>query len=73
MASVHTTNISSKSTNYYHNSENPKYKITWPTSLVSLLSPQKIINIFKLEVSFELPSLVAPLSQQVDGIVQSSN
>jgi hypothetical protein len=38
-------------------------------SLVSLLSPQKFNNIFTLEVSFVLPSLVAPLSWQDDGIV----
>jgi hypothetical protein len=30
-------------------------------------------NIFKSEVSFVLPSLVAQLSQQVDGIVGQTN
>jgi hypothetical protein len=30
-------------------------------------------NIFKLEVSFEHPTLVAPLSWQVDGIVGQTN
>ncbi len=48
----------------------------WPllaTDLVSLLSPQKINNIFKLDVSFELPSFVAPLSWQVDRIVGQTN
>jgi hypothetical protein len=30
-------------------------------------------NTFKLEVSFEYPSLVAPLSWQVDGIVGHMN
>jgi hypothetical protein len=39
------------------------------TGFGSLLSLQKNHNIFKLEVSFEHPSLVAPLSWQVDGIV----
>jgi hypothetical protein len=39
------------------------------TSLVSLLSPQKINNIFKLEVSSVLQSPVAPSSWQDDGIV----
>jgi hypothetical protein len=43
------------------------------TRLVSLLSPHKINNIFKLEVSFDLPPLVAPLSWQVDGIVGQTN
>ncbi len=43
------------------------------TSLVSLLSPQKINNIFKLEVSFVLPSLVALLSWQDDCIVGQTN
>ncbi len=43
------------------------------TSLVSFLSLQKINNIFKLEVPFVLPSLVAPLSWQVDGIVGQTN
>jgi hypothetical protein len=43
------------------------------TSLVSLLSPQKINNIFKLEVSLVPLSLVAPLSWQVDGIVGQTN
>ncbi len=43
------------------------------TSLVSILSPQKKYNIFKLEFSFVLPSLVAPLSWQVDGIVGQTN
>jgi hypothetical protein len=42
-------------------------------SLVSLLSPQKINNIFKSEVSFVLPSLVTPLSWQDDGIVGQTN
>ncbi len=42
-------------------------------SLVSLLSPQKIKNIFKSEVSFVLPSLVTPLSWQDDGIVGQTN
>ncbi len=37
------------------------------------LSVQKVNNILKLEVSFELPSLVAPLSRQVDGIVGQTN
>ncbi len=41
--------------------------------LVSLLSSWKINSIFKLEVSFELTSLVAPLSRQVDGIVGQTN
>ncbi len=43
------------------------------TGLVSLLSPQKKYNIFKLEVSFVLPSLVAPLSWQDDGIIGQTN
>jgi hypothetical protein len=43
------------------------------TSLVSLLSPQKMNNIFKSEVSFVLPSLVAPLSWQDDGIEGQTN
>ena len=43
------------------------------TSLVSLLSSQKLTIIFKLEDSFVLPSLVAPLSRQVDGIVGQTN
>jgi hypothetical protein len=44
------------------------------TALVSLLSPQKFNNnIFKLEVSFVLPSLVTPLSWWVDGIVGQTN
>jgi hypothetical protein len=43
-------------------------------SLVSLLSLQKINNIFKSEVSFVLiPSLVAPLSRQDYGIKGQSN
>ncbi len=33
----------------------------------------KISNIFKLEVSFVLASLVAPLSWQVDGIAGQTN
>ncbi len=49
-------------------------EFTVHTSLVSLLSLQKNSNIFKLEVSLEVPSLMAPLSWQVDGIVgQTSN
>jgi hypothetical protein len=43
------------------------------TSLNSHLSPQKINNIFKSEVTFLLPSLVAPLSWQDDGIVGQTN
>jgi hypothetical protein len=43
------------------------------TSLVSLLSPQKINNIFMLKVSFVLLSLMAPLSRLVDGIVGQTN
>jgi hypothetical protein len=43
------------------------------TSLVSLSSLRKINNIFKLEVSYELPSLVAPLYRRVDGIVTETN
>jgi hypothetical protein len=43
------------------------------TSLVNLSSPQKNNNIFKLEVSFMLPSLGAPLSRRVDGIVGQTN
>ncbi len=43
------------------------------TSLVSLLSAQKINNIFQLEVAFVLPSLVAPWSRQDDGIVGQTN
>jgi hypothetical protein len=43
------------------------------TGLVSLLSPQKNNNIFKSEVSFVLPSLVAPLSWQDDGVVGQTN
>ncbi len=39
----------------------------------SLLNLQKSNIMFKLEVSFEHPSLVAPLSQQVDGIVGQTN
>jgi hypothetical protein len=34
---------------------------------------RKINNIFKLEVSFELPPLVAPLSWQFDGILGQTN
>jgi hypothetical protein len=41
--------------------------------LVSLLSSWKTNSSFKLEVSFELTSLVAPLSWQVDGIVGQTN
>jgi hypothetical protein len=37
------------------------------------LSLQKINNIFKSEVSFVLPPLVAPLSWQDDGIVGQTN
>ncbi len=47
--------------------------LTHTTSLVSLLSLQKINNIFKSEVSFVLPSLVAPLSWPDDGIVGQTN
>jgi hypothetical protein len=43
------------------------------TGLVTLLSMQKINNIYKLEVSFVLPSLVAPLPWQVDGVVGQTN
>ncbi len=39
------------------------------TSLVSFLSPRKFNNIYKSEISFVPPSLVAPLSWQDDGIV----
>jgi hypothetical protein len=42
-------------------------------SFGSLLSPPKIHNIFKLEVSFEHLTLKAPLSQKVDGIVGQTN
>ncbi len=44
-----------------------------PTSLVSLLSQQKINIIFKSEVFFVLPFLVAPLSWQDNGIVVQTN
>jgi hypothetical protein len=43
------------------------------TSLVSLLSPQKLKYLFKSEVFFVLPSLVAPLSWCDDGIVGQTN
>ena len=43
------------------------------TRLVRLFGPQKINNIFYSEVLFVLPSLVAPLSWQDDGIRGQTN
>ncbi len=50
-----------------------EWELSWGTSLVSLLSSQKVTQYFKLEVSFVLPSLVAPLSLQDDGIKGQTN